>query len=496
MILAAALVSVRLFWLHPPAEVRVNGTELRADHLAPAHFTGPIVLEAAGSPRLAIRGPLDVRARDGRILLTLDMPLEEYVAGVLAGESSVFRSEEALKAMAVAARTYAFRHRGRHRAEGFDFCDTTHCQDLRLAALSDRLRAAADATEAEMLWYEGSPADTYYSRHCAGTTEAARYVWPELRAPYLKQQVDTFCIATGRAAWQAEIRKADLGGAVSILDRTPSGRVAELRVGARRMRGVDFQLLAGREFGWDTVRSTWFDVADRGDRILFQGYGAGHGVGLCQTGAEQRGLHGQKYRQILAFYYPGTTLGVGARGFPWTRMAGERVEVWSTHPYEDSDVVAAADRALREAERRSGIVLSGRAQVRVYPSVAAYRDATGEAGWIAATTTGRTVRMQPAGLLRSAGRLDATLVHEMLHVAVESVADPRAPVWLREGIVLYLAGDSGPARDPTYGGYLARVRETAGRYGWPAVMEWLRSGSALPGTQSPATPPERSHTPR
>src|SRR5438874_1571512 len=84
----------------------------------------------AGSPRIIVNGPLDIAAGDGRLLLTLHMPLEEYVAGVLAGESSIFKSDEALKAMAVAARTYAVRHTGRHRAEGFDFCDTTHCQDL------------------------------------------------------------------------------------------------------------------------------------------------------------------------------------------------------------------------------------------------------------------------------------------------------------------------------------------------------------------------------
>ncbi len=491
MILAAALVSVRLFWLHPPAEVRINGAEVHADH----RFTGAIVLETAGSPRLSIQGPLDVQVREGRIQLTLHMPLEDYVAGVLAGESSVFRSDEALKAMAVAARTYAFRHRGRHQAEGFDFCDTTHCQDLRLAARSDRLRAAADATESEMLWYEGSPADTYYHRHCAGTTEAARYVWPDLRAPYLKQQIDTYCVSAGRAEWHTEISKHDLGGAVQILSRTPSGRVAEIRVGERRMRGADFQLLAGRQFGWDTVRSTLFDVDDRGDRVAFHGYGSGHGVGLCQTGAEQRGDQGHTYRQILAFYYPGTSLGVGAQGFPWMRMDGERIEVYSVHPHEDSDVVQTADRALREAESRSGIAIGVRPRLRIYPTVAAFRDATGEPGWVAASTIGRSIRMQPAAMLRSSGRLAATLLHEMLHVAVESQANPHTPEWFREGLVLYLAGDPAPARDQTYAADLARVRALVTRHGRATVMQWLRTGSAELTTQSPATPPAQSRKP-
>jgi stage II sporulation protein D len=480
MILAATLVTVRLFWLHAPAVVRINNVEYRADRPVSRTFTGPLQLDAAGSPRIALEGPLDLAARDGRLQLTLHIPLEEYVAGVLAGESSIFKSEEALKAMAVAARTYAVRHRGRHRAEGFDFCDTTHCQDLRLAARSERLRAAVEATEAEMLWYDGAAADTLYSRHCGGTTEAGD-------APYLRQQSDTFCLATGRAEWHCELRKQDLGGAVTILRRTSSGRVAELRAAGRRIGAEEFQLSVGRALGWDTIRSTFYDVADRGDRILFQGYGSGHGMGLCQIGAEQRGLAGHGYRQILAFYYPGTTPGVGAQGFRWTRMDGERVEVWSTRPNEDRDAVVASDRAVREAESRSSIRIDARPRVRIYPTVAAFRDATGEPGYVAASTIGRTVRMQPVGPMRASARLEVTLLHEMLHVAIESQAGPKTPQWFREGLVLYLAGSplppangGGPEQElrREYQSALARVRALVDRNGRATVMQWLRSGNS------------------
>jgi len=468
MILAATLVTVRLFWLHPPSDVRINGETFRPDRVVSRQFTGALQLEAAGTPRIVVQGPLELRVQDGRLRLTLHMPLEEYVAGVLAGESSIFKSTEALKAMAVTARTYAARHRGRHRREGFDFCDTTHCQDLRLAARSERLRAAVEATEAEMLWYEGMPADTYYSRHCGGTTEAGD-------APYLKQLHDTFCIATGRAEWRCELRKQDLGGPVAILSRTPSGRVAEVRAAGRRQRAGDLQLTVGRTLGWDTIRSNFYEITDRGDSLRFEGYGAGHGIGLCQTGAEQRGEQGHNYRQILAFYFPGTAPGVGAQGFNWTRMQGERVEVWSTRPHEDRDAVAAADRALREAESRSGIRGGERPRVRIYPSVAAFRDATGEPGSVAASTTRRTIRMQPAALLRGSGSLDSTLLHEMLHVLVESQAHPNAPVWLREGLVLHFAG-AGPQANRDYEGYRSRVRGLMDRHGREKVMEWLRIG--------------------
>ena len=95
--------------------------------------------------------------------------------------------------------------------------------------------------------------------------------------------------------------------------------------------------------------------------------------------------------------------------------------------------------------------------------------------------------MQPAGALRAAGKLDATLRHEMLHVAIESQANPRTPLWFREGLVLYLAGTPAESRAPATGPERAmrneyesdksRVRELIGRYGQAAVMQWLRTGS-------------------
>src|SRR5206468_7536866 len=87
----------------------------------------------------------------------VEMKLEGYVEAALAGEASTFRSDEALKAMAVTARTYAVRLRGRHKGEGYDFCGTTHCQRLEPAQVSARLKKAASATAGEMLWSEGKP---------------------------------------------------------------------------------------------------------------------------------------------------------------------------------------------------------------------------------------------------------------------------------------------------------------------------------------------------
>ena len=116
-------------------------------------------------PLFAADPTFRVRIRES----TIDLPRERYVAAVLAGESSLFKSDEALKAMAVAARTYAVRFRGRHSAEGYDFCATTHCQHLDLDAITPRLQSIAGSTAGELLWYQGTPAFTPYSRAFSGS---------------------------------------------------------------------------------------------------------------------------------------------------------------------------------------------------------------------------------------------------------------------------------------------------------------------------------------
>ncbi len=135
------------------------------------HISGAYQMNASGEPPLRADFPIEVRANDGHLLITALMPMEEYIAGVLAGETGNFKSDEALKAMAVAARTFAMHFGSRHALDGFDFCDTTHCQDLRIAGIDAHLRSIAQATAGEILWYDGEPAATYYAANCGGTSE-------------------------------------------------------------------------------------------------------------------------------------------------------------------------------------------------------------------------------------------------------------------------------------------------------------------------------------
>ncbi|HMK30675.1 MAG TPA: SpoIID/LytB domain-containing protein [Terriglobales bacterium] len=310
--------------------------------------------------------------------------------------------------------------------------------------------AAVTATEAELLWYEGRPAATYYSRSCGGALEDAHLLDPLLNAPYLRAREDRFCMRRDRGEWSSEISKAELRQAllasdirlpdrrlfVAVERRSSSGRVEVLTISGVKLPAGTVRLAVGRALGWDRLRSDLYELQDDGEQIFFHGRGQGHGVGLCQAGAEAMGEAHQDYHQILAYYYPGTLLGINAQGLRWQALGGETVEVLTTHPESDQKVVTAAERALHQAQQATGWTAQTRPQIRVFPSIDLYRDTTGQPGWVAASTRGRVIRLQPPSLLGS--RLDATLRHEFLHLLLEDRARPGLPLWFREGLVLWL----------------------------------------------------------
>jgi stage II sporulation protein D len=490
---------------------RVDGIPLRGKtgtvprHAWFAGFTPSQVIVVLVQGRA---GGSDAAPVAGRILATLNPPgpgvvtvradgqtrrigLEDYVAAVLAGESKDFRSAEALKAMAVAARTFAVKFRGRHHKEGFDFCETTHCQHLRLDAVTGREREAAAATAGELLWYRGAPAATYYSKDCGGITETASAVWPDMAAPYLRSVRDPFCphkswdVSLDAAKFAQALRDNGLKApepvaAVQIVRRTPSGRALRLAIsgagGPATLSAGAVRFALGRSLGWSTLKSDRYEVQASGGRILFHGYGTGHGVGLCQLGADAMGSAGRSYREILAVYYPGTVAGLTAQGLRWQRLGGERVEIFSTQPSRDAPLVARADRLLARAEQQTGLHFDRRPILRIYPTVSVFRDSTGEPGWVAGDAQGRLIRLQPAPS-------EQTIYHELLHLVLENRANPSLPGWFREELAEYLAADAGQT---------ARMRGLVMRYGKAAVLGWVTRGLPPELRNSSASQPARN----
>jgi len=423
------------------------------------YLAGKYHLQVAGEHAIESRYPLEVRGQSDSLILVLSMPMEDYVAAVLAGESGNFQSDEALKAMAVAVRTYAVHFRGRHQSEHFDFCDTTHCQDLHFSAVTDRQRSAVEATEGELLWFQGSPAATYYHQNCGGTTAAVNEVWPQTNANYLAAHPDPYCQRSEHARWESRISKSDLRSALlksgvqipadwkslQVESHSQSGRVQLIEVTGKddkpemKLSASTLRFAVDRALGWNQIKSDFYQLKDSGNEILFSGRGSGHGVGLCQEGADAMGMQGKSYREILAFYFPGTRLGVSAQGLAWHLLHSEQLDVLSTEENINAGVLAAIQKAFRTALMNSGLQPISHPLLKIYPTLNIYRDSTGEPGWVAASTRGNTIRLQPAELLQQKGLLESTLRHEFLHILVESNTHASLPLWFREGLVLYLA---------------------------------------------------------
>jgi stage II sporulation protein D len=481
-------VSVRLYSLHPQQYLKISaraGTlRRRGCERCVANEAGELSIRAAGNQvqieggssaerlfvegnyridpqhglKIALSAPLQLTAQEGLLTVIAAMPLEDYVAAALEGESASFTHLESLKAMAVAVRTYAARFRPRHASEGFDFCDNTHCQNLNFTGPTAQVQAAVDATRGELLWYQGSPAATYYHQNCGGTLAAGEEVWPTLHAPYLRAHEDPYCKQGAPLPWKAEFSRAEfekalrdqglampaLWTALTVEARGPSGRVLKLAFRAANqppqpISASSLRFAIGRSFGWNRVRSDLYDVETGVASVVFNGHGAGHGVGLCQAGAEEMAREGKNYRNILDFYYPGTKLGRTAQGLDWQTRESESFELKSTQPDQDGEVLIAAQKVLGALQSDLGWKLDFKPQLRVFPTLDTYRDATGQPGWIAAYTRGHVISMQPAATLKAKSILETTLRHEFVHLLVEMRARADTPLWFREGLVLYLA---------------------------------------------------------
>jgi SpoIID/LytB domain protein len=252
------------------------------------------------------------------------LPMEVYVARVLAGEAAPDTPPAALEALAVAVRTYTITNRHRHAAEGFDVCDQTHCQVMRSAQpVTER---AALATAEEILLYGNEPATVYYSASCGGRTEKPSNVWPGAPDPsYLPIQDDDGC--GGFPAWTAELASADLDRALHqggftgtlrdlrVLARNDSGRVSRLALDGmspREISGQDLRMVVGRTLGFQQIQSTQFDLRRSGRAYRFTGRGSGHGVGMCVIGSMKLAAAGRTSTSILGRYFPGTRLGSSA----------------------------------------------------------------------------------------------------------------------------------------------------------------------------------------
>jgi SpoIID/LytB domain protein len=313
---------------------------------------------------LAVRGALILKDMGGKRILVNSLPLEDYLAGVIPDEVPFYFRKQALDAMAVVARTYALKEMHKKKFKGYELCSTPACQVYSgVKDESASSRNAVSETEGKVLVYHGRLAYLPYFSTCGGVTAAIQNVWNVSPVPYLKSVVDgpepiredlstnrgvrefllhppnSYCKDSGRFRWKETYSVQELDslfkrslsellnkkvkiGVITgfkVLHRSTSGRVTTLEIQTNR---GDFKihkdkirwLFSEGVIGLGGLPSTLFVINQKRNSagtlriVTFMGGGWGHGVGLCQYGAEGMAEKGFSFQEILQHYYPGTAL--------------------------------------------------------------------------------------------------------------------------------------------------------------------------------------------
>ena len=259
-----------------------------------------------------------------------EIPIDEYLYGVVSAEMPVDYNIEALKAQAVVARTYTIykimQNQSKHKDA--DICDSSQCcqawisKNDRLARWDEnkqeenwnKIVQAVNETKGKVITYNGKPINAFSHSNSGGTTEEPVNVWGGTGYPYL-QAVET----SGEDTYdqynsEVEMTKEDFVNkmkekydnftidfnsteCIKVLEYTDGGRIRTIKIGNHNLSGVEARSIFG-------LKSANFKV-EVGDTIKFKVIGYGHGVGMSQTGADSLAKQGYNYEQIIKHFYTG-----------------------------------------------------------------------------------------------------------------------------------------------------------------------------------------------
>ena len=289
-------------------KLMMDGAEVRASD--GVKFRSEEFVKVADQP---VRGQIEIR-RNGKGLIAINvLPLEDYLAAVLGSEMPRSFPLEALKAQAVAARTYALRRKIEAWGKPYHLGATVLHQVYGGARAEDaKTRKIVAATRGEVLVWKMEPIEAYFHASCGGQTESGEEALGR-PLPYLSS-VECACGSQPNAQWALKLGAKDFKSLgkevkeVKVLERTQTGRARKVRLasasGTRVVSGVDLR----RILGYDKVRSLDFEAELKGATFTFKGQGHGHGAGMCQWGAKAWAEKGWDYRRILGHYYQGAEI--------------------------------------------------------------------------------------------------------------------------------------------------------------------------------------------
>ena len=250
-----------------------------------------------------------VRVHNNKIQLINKLDLEKYIAAVIEAEGGNRAEPEFYKAQAVLIRTFTIKNLYKHAEEGFDLCDEVHCQAYKKRCSQHEaiLTATRETAGKVLIDDEGVLIMSPFHSNCGGQTSSSGMVWQK-DLPYLKSVRDPFCSSGKHFTWSTTIPKsewlhfiAEYTGNTIDYSRHDFSFMIRQRTKFVAIHGIDLNLRTVREyFG---LKSAYFGITDKGNTMVFDGKGYGHGVGMCQEGAMEMARVGYSWIDIIRFYF-------------------------------------------------------------------------------------------------------------------------------------------------------------------------------------------------
>ena len=263
-----------------------------------------------------------------------ELPIDEYLYGVVSSEMPANYEAEALKAQAIVARTYTIyqimNNSGKH--PGADICDNSSCcqawisKDERLSKWApeeaesnwNKIVDAVNSTSGKIITYQNKPINAFFHSNSGGKTESSLNIWGGIDYPYLKSVETAGEEGYTQYSSEAKFTKEELlnklkekyedceidysqENCIQILEYTTSGRVKTIKFGNKEIAGTEARTILG-------LRSTNFTFTISGDEIIFSVIGYGHGVGMSQTGADALAKSGSNCEEIIKHFYTGVEI--------------------------------------------------------------------------------------------------------------------------------------------------------------------------------------------
>lgn len=310
----------------PPTKVHSNGTITQMG-VQPFHANPVTLVSEKHGVKVqgtVYRHAIEIwRETNGKLMLINDIPIEDYLKGVLPSEVNPKWPMESLKAQAIASRTYALFKMIENQTLRYHLSKDVLSQVYGGKGQEHVLsNSAVELTQGQILTHNGKVFPAYFHSTCGGHTTRAEYIWPVEPHPALEGVECNFCWQSKHYRWTAEIpaseiqkklkaRRIPVSGITDLTmeDKDKTGRARFIGVvtaaGMRKIQSNDFRLwIDPMKF-----KSTWVQSIEKKNGIfVFKGRGWGHGVGMCQYGIKQLGEMGYTADKIVSYYYPGSVI--------------------------------------------------------------------------------------------------------------------------------------------------------------------------------------------